>query len=73
MKNLRCKDSVVAIVQSGLFIWVGRNISALVGCTKKLRTLYKVQLLETFQIQQLDIHYHKKLQRPKLQKSQTAS
>ena len=26
---------------------VGRNISALVGCIKKLRALYEVQLLET--------------------------
>ena len=35
-------------VQSGLFIWVGPNISALVGCIKKLRALYEVQLLEKF-------------------------
>ena len=42
--------------QSGLFIWVGRNISALVGYIKKLRALYEVQLLETFHIQQLDLH-----------------
>ena len=41
------------VVQSGPFISVGRNISALVGCIKKLRALYEVQLLETFQIQQL--------------------
>ena len=48
---------MMVVVQSGLFIWVGRNISALlVGCIKKLRALYEVQLLETFQIQQLDLH-----------------
>ena len=44
------------ILQSGPFISVGRNISALVGCIKKLRALYEVQLLETFQIQQLDLY-----------------
>ena len=37
-------------VQSKSFIWVCRNISALVGCIKKLRALYEVQFLETFQI-----------------------
>ena len=56
-------------LQSGPFISVGRNISALVGCTKKLRALYEVQLLETFQIPQLNLHLNwtqkKKLQRPK--------
>ena len=31
----------MVLVQSGLFIWVSRNISALVGCIKKLRTLYE--------------------------------
>ena len=36
------------------FIWL--IISALVGCIKKLRSLYEVQLLETFSIQQLDLH-----------------
>ena len=40
-----------------IFIWVDRNISALVGLSKKkLRPLYEVQLLETFQIQQLNLH-----------------
>ena len=33
-----------------------KNISALVGCIQKLRALYKVQLLETFQIQKLNLH-----------------
>ena len=47
---------VVHVLQSGLFIWVGRNISALVSCIAKLRALYELQLLETFQIQQLDLH-----------------
>ena len=45
------------LVQSNPFIWVGRHISAMVGCIKNLRPLYEVQLLETFQIQQLDLHY----------------
>ena len=43
-------------IQSGLFIWVSRNISVLVGCIKKLRALYEVQLLETFRIEQSDLH-----------------
>ena len=63
------------LLQSGLFIWVCRNISTLVGCIKKLRALYEVQLLETFQIQPLDLALNstrKKLQRPKIKKSQTA-
>ena len=38
------------------FICVGRNISVMVGRIKKLRPLYEVQLLETFQIQQLNLH-----------------
>ena len=38
------------------FNLVGPNISALVGCIKQIRALYEVQLLETFQIQQLNIH-----------------
>ena len=63
-------------LQSGLFIWVGRNISALVGCFKKLRALYEVQLLETYKIHStVESHLswaRKKLQRPKLKKSQTA-
>ena len=46
----------VHVLQSGPLISVGRNISALVGCFKKLRALYEVQFLETFQIQQLDLH-----------------
>ena len=38
------------LLQSKSFNSVGRNISALVGCIKKLRALYKVQLLETYKI-----------------------
>ena len=34
--------SLLKSLQSGLFTWVGRNISALVGCIKKLRSLYEV-------------------------------
>ena len=45
---------MVRILQSGPFNWVGRNISALVGCIEKLMALYEVQLLETFQIQQFN-------------------
>ena len=37
-----------AVVQSGPFNSVGRDISALVGCTKKLRALYEVELLENY-------------------------
>ena len=44
------------ILQSKSFNSVGRNITALEGCIKKLRALYGVQLLKTFQIQQLDLH-----------------
>ena len=42
-------------VQSKSFICVGPNISILVGCIKKLRGLYEVQLLETYQIPQLNL------------------
>ena len=41
----------ILLLQSKSFIWVGQHISVLVGCIKKLRALYEVQLLETFQIQ----------------------
>ena len=44
-------------IQSKSFICVYRNISALVGCIKKLMALYEVQLLKTFQIGRLDFHY----------------
>ena len=37
-------------IQSKSFNSVGRNISALVGCIKKLRALYEVQLLEIYKI-----------------------
>ena len=53
---LNCSDLGVHQLQSKSFNSVGRNISALVGCIKKLRALYEVQLLETFQIQQMDLH-----------------
>ena len=43
-------------LQSGPFISTAQDISALVGCIKKLMALYEVQLCETFQIQQLDLH-----------------
>ena len=43
-------------LQSGPFISAAQDISALVGCIKKLMALYEVQLCETFQIQQLDLH-----------------
>ena len=63
------------MLQSGPFNSVGRNISALVGCIKKLRALYEVQLLENYKIQLLNLTLlapEKKLQRSKLKKSQTA-
>ena len=41
-------------LQSKSFNSVGRNISALVGCIKKLRALYEVQLLEIYKIPQLN-------------------
>ena len=43
------------VLQSKSFISVGRNISALVGCIKKLRALYEVQLLEIYKIPQLNL------------------
>ena len=42
-------------IQSKSFNSVGRNISALVGCIKKLRALYEVQLLEIYKIPQLNL------------------
>ena len=68
-------ESSVLLYSQNPFIWVSQNISALVGCIKKLRALYEVQLLETFKIPQLNLTLtgtRKKLQRPKLKKSQTA-
>ena len=44
-----------SILQSEAFNSVGRNISALVGCIKKLRALYEVQLLEIYKIPQLNL------------------
>ena len=67
------KDNFLLSIQSKSFNSVGRNISALVGCIKKLRTLYEVQLLEIYKIPQLNLIYltgpRKKLQRPKIKKS----
>ena len=50
------KLNFVILLQSKSFNSVGRNISALVGCIKKLRALFEVQLLETYKISQLDLH-----------------
>ena len=47
--------SITKYVQSKSFNSVGRNISALVGCIKKLRALYEVQFLETYKIPQLNL------------------
>ena len=49
-----CFNSIIHI-QSKSFNSVGRNISALVGCIKKLRALYEVQLLEIYKIPQLNL------------------
>ena len=68
---LWCLFTLHKMAQSKPFIWVGRNISALVGYMKNLRPLYEVQLLETFQIQQLDLHYkqyQKKVTETKVEK-----
>ena len=43
------------VLQSKSFNSVGRNISALVGCIKKLRAHYEVQLLETYKIPQFNL------------------
>ena len=44
-------------VQSKSFNSVCRNISALVGCIKKLRALYEVHFLEIYKIPQLNLIY----------------
>ena len=44
--SISVKKKKVHQLQSGPFNSVGRNISALVGCIKKLTALYEVQLLE---------------------------
>ena len=63
------------MLQSGPFNSAGRNISALVGYTKKLRALYEVTLLENYYDSTVESHFtgtRKKLQKSKLKKSQTA-
>ena len=48
-------NSSIRSIQSKSFNSVGRNISAQVGCIKKLRALYEVQLLETYKILRLNV------------------